>query len=177
MKPGGESIWSFKCQRQTLANLVDARSRLSAFLTAQPKYLEPFQWSGSAMSRSETLGSTSLLYAVPSIQSSLCYLTDHRRGMSTIVYGSGGDSTADAPRSAGLQRAGTTGGSYLDGWRARREVSYIVSSRIPSNALPVSTSEARPMMASWSSLNKATIPRLSLDPSRKSSRRSLGIRQ
>ncbi|KAJ9106683.1 hypothetical protein QFC20_004014 [Naganishia adeliensis] len=102
---GGESIFVLKCQRQNLFRLPEAKAGLDAFLRAQPKYAEPVDWRyGLMTSRSETVGGLG-----------------HRRGLSSVVYGSQ-DLVADAPRSAGLKRAGTTGGSYLDGWRGRRDM-------------------------------------------------------
>ncbi|KAJ9112499.1 hypothetical protein QFC22_006246 [Naganishia vaughanmartiniae] len=106
MTAGGESIFVLKCQRQNLVRLKEARARLDGFLRARPKYAEPFDWTvGSLSGRNKPTHG------------------EHRRGLSTIVYGSDELANISLPRSAGLRRADTVGGGqYLDGWRSKRSM-------------------------------------------------------
>ncbi|KAJ9093514.1 hypothetical protein QFC21_006347 [Naganishia friedmannii] len=103
---GGESIFILKCQRQNLVRLKEVRARLDGFLRAQPKYAEPLDWTVGSLS-----GKSKPAHG------------EHRRGLSTVVYGSDELAQIDLPRSAGLRRADTVGsGQYLDGWRSKRSM-------------------------------------------------------
>lgn len=128
---GGESIFVLKCQRQNLARLKEARARLDMFLRAQPKYSEPFEWTyGIMQNRSETVGPHGGYRDDLETGKADSAAGGHRRGLSTVVYGSQELAQHDMPKSAGLRRADTVGGQYVDGWRARKQmVSLLPDSR------------------------------------------------